>query len=96
MEPLNLTAEKSFLFLMEFKNEACYKNQAELSKFLKQLPPSVRIYAIIHAGMNTLKIYCITNNETDYSSIGSKMGVKTELVDTRRVSRNNNNPTELN
>jgi len=82
MESPNLTAEKDFLFVIEIKNEVYYNDQNELSGLFKVLPKSVRIYAIIHAGMNTLKIYCITNNISDYESVAELTGAKTVLVDT--------------
>jgi hypothetical protein len=85
----DITAEKDFLFVMNIQNDVYYHNQAELSQFLKLLPPTVRLYAIIHAGMNTLKIYCITNNYYDYVSISELPEIKAEIINSKRSDRLN-------
>jgi hypothetical protein len=88
----NFTTEKDFLFLIEIKNEVFYHNQAALGNFLKVLPDSVRIYAIIHAGMNTLKVYCVTKSHEDFAKVSEVIGYKTFIVDSRKMF----NPSNLN
>jgi hypothetical protein len=78
-----LGSEKDFLFVMDVRNEVYYNNPAELSSFLKTLPAAIRIYAIIHAGMNTLKIYCVANNIDDYEIASAIAGAKTDIIDSR-------------
>ncbi|HLA56422.1 MAG TPA: hypothetical protein VK623_10000 [Flavobacterium sp.] len=80
-----ITTEKDFLFVITIKNESYYQNQAELSSFIKTLPASIRLYGIIHAGLNTVKVYCVTNNYSDYEAISEREGIHTEIVDTKRA-----------
>ncbi|HEX9981004.1 MAG TPA: hypothetical protein VGB50_10625 [Flavobacterium sp.] len=96
MDTSNLIAEKDFLFVIQVKSDVYYKNQAELTNFLKVLPPAIRLYAVIHAGMNTLKVYCITKSFQDYTTVHEKTGFKTEIIDTRKISQDNDNATGLN
>ncbi|RZJ36640.1 MAG: hypothetical protein EOO51_00555 [Flavobacterium sp.] len=93
MDSSKVAVKKDFLFVIELKNEAYYQNPAELKDFLQILPPSIRIYTIIHAGMNMLKVYCITNNYDDYSRVAELTHSKTQLVDNQSVA---GGPTEVN
>jgi hypothetical protein len=88
MDSPKLTDERDFLFLIEIKNQAYYQSQAELISFLKVLPDTIRIYAVIHAGMNTLKVYCVTKSQQDYASVAELTGSKTEVVDTLNFPKN--------
>jgi hypothetical protein len=80
-----ITTEKDFLFVIIIKNESYYQNPTELSAFLKTLPSTIRLYGIIHAGLNIVKVYCVTNNYSDYEAVSEREGVHTEIVDTKRA-----------
>lgn len=94
MNSSKVAVNKDFLFVIELKNEAYYQSQAELQDFLQVLPPSIRIYTIIHAGMNTLKVYCVTNSYDDYNGVADLTHSKTELIDNKSVS--GDGPTQVN
>ena len=89
MDAPKLTGKKDFLFLIEIKNDAYYYSQAELISFLRVLPETIRVYAVIHSGMNILKVYCITNSKSDYEAVTELTGAKTEIIDTQNFSKNN-------
>jgi hypothetical protein len=88
MDSPNLAADRDFLFVIEIKNGDFYQDQSELIKFLQVLPESVRVYAVIHAGMNTIKVYCITKSLVDYASVSDLTGSKTEIIDRKNITGN--------
>ena len=88
MSSSHITTEKDFLFVIEIKNEDFYQKEGELRSFLKILPPSIRIYAIIHAGMSILKVYCITNSISDYGLVSGLTSSKTVIIDSKNMAEN--------
>ena len=80
---LNITTDKDFLFVIALQDETYCGDQESLSPILKELPPLIRIYGIINSGMNNVRIYCVTNNYTDYESVSETTGLKTAIVNTK-------------
>jgi len=80
---LNITTDKDFLFVIAIQDETYSRNQELLSPILKELPTSIRVYGIISSGMNTVRIYCVTNNYTDYESVSETTGFKTAIVNSK-------------
>ncbi len=80
----NISTEREYLFVIEIRNEVYYKDQVVLADFLKTLPHGIRIYAIIHAGMNMLKIYCATRVYRDITAVSEITGYVTEIVDSNK------------
>ena len=88
MNASNTIDKSDFLFVIEIKDNFFYKNEPELRDFLNCLPPSVRIYSIIHGGMDTVKVYGITSSRDDYDRITQLTGMPTEIIDSRNPSQN--------
>ena len=82
------TTGYEFLFVVEINNDLYYYNQPPLIDLLKLLPTTIRVCAIIHGAMNTLKVYCITKSQIDYVSVATLLDAKTEIIDTNKFSGN--------
>ena len=88
MNPSNTINKSDFLFVIDIQDPFFYQNERELRDFLECLPPSIRLYSIIHGGMNTVKVYGITSNMEDYLQVESLTGMRTEIIDSRNPSLN--------
>ncbi len=88
MNASNTLAKADFLFLIEIRDPFYYQHEPELREFLTCLPESIRIYSIIHGGMNTVKVYGITSSMQDYEKVKELTGMPTEIIDSRNPSQN--------
>ncbi len=88
MNASNTLDKADFLFLIEIRDSLYYRNEAELREFLARLPESIRIYSIIHGGLNTVKVYGITSSRQDYELVSELTGMPTEIIDSRNPSQN--------
>lgn len=77
----NPGAEKEILFAIEIRDDRMFHESEELNRFIASLPNTIRIYAVIHAAFNTVKVYCATRNYAQVSALTHKTGYKISLVD---------------
>ena len=80
-----ITTDRDFLFVIDIKDQKCSWDQATLLPILKNMPISVRVFSVIDVGFDAVKIYCVTDNYTDYEMVSDVSGFKTNIVNTRRV-----------
>jgi hypothetical protein len=79
MSQVKVLKESEFYFRISITNESEYFGLNGLIELSGKLPSTIKTLGI-KVSSPTCKIYCITENHSDFMGIESRLNVKTEMI----------------